>query len=269
MRKSLQTLLLMTMVICLGAGVANAVPKEVDKTVQKTHKQTTNMKGELAKMQGATQAINRKLSSNLTVGNTEMAPVPGGCFQMSGGKPEPEVCVDSFLIGKYEVTQALWQAVMGSNPANFKNGADYPVEMVSWDDSQVFLRKLNNKTGMHFRLPTEAEWEYACRSGGNNEQYCGGNDAGSVAWYRDNSGDKTHRVGTKSPNGLGIYDMSGNVWEWCSDRYNRASSGSRRVTRGGSWDYPRGRVRFDHRDGNPTGDRRGDIGFRLALPLSQ
>ena len=155
--------------------------------------------------------------------------------------------VGGFWIGKYTVTQGQWQKVMGNNPSGFKKGDNYPVETVSWDDAKEFIRKLNGKSGYTFRLPTEAEWEYAARSGGKAEKYAGGNDIDAVAWYVANSGRSTHPVGTKAPNGLGIYDMSGNVWQWCEDKYDAeaykkhqrnnpisSSGGSLKVLRGGS-----------------------------------
>ena len=218
----------------------------------------------------------------------EMVRVEGGTFRM-GATAEQEdeawddempvhsVTLSSYYIGKTEVTQALWQAVMGSNPSRSR-GADLPVENVSWDDCQEFIRKLNSMTGQNFRLPTEAEWEFACRGGNNSRgyKYSGSNNLGSVAWYDGNSGGKTHSVATKSPNELGIYDMSGNVWEWCSDWYGDYSSdaqtnpkgpvsGSYRVGRGGSW-FSRVRdcrssIRFNN---NPT-NRNNNLGLRLAL----
>ena len=157
----------------------------------------------------------------------EMVRVEGGTFHMGATseqkdeawdreKPVHSVTLSSYYIGKTEVTQALWQAVMGSNPSNFK-GSNLPVECVCWNDCQEFIQKLNSLTGRNFRLPTEAEWEFACRGGNNSRgyKYSGSNNLGSVAWYDDNSGGQTHPVATKAPNELGIYDMSGNVWEWC------------------------------------------------------
>jgi len=189
----------------------------------------------------------------------ELVFVKGGCYQMGdtfgeGGsdeKPVHEVCVSDFYIGKYEVTQGEWEKVMGSNPSKFKKGPRYPVEMVSWRDVQEFMRKLNLQGGRKYRLPTEAEWEYAARSGGKKERFAGTSDIlqfGTVAWYSGNSGGSTHPVGEKAPNGLGLYDMNGNVWEWCSDWYEGnyyATSpkadpqgppdGGYPVLRGGSW----------------------------------
>ncbi len=185
-----------------------------------------------------------------------MVKVEGGKFRMGEGsnsdriraKPAHSVILSSYFIGQTEVTQALWTAVMGSNPSWFKGDNRLPVEQVSWNDCQEFIRKLNALTGKNFRLPTEAEWEFAAR-GGNQSlgyKYSGGNTIGNVAWYKDNSGGKTHVVATKQANELGIYDMTGNVSEWCSDRYgmyssktqtNPAGSGSgeERVYRGGNY----------------------------------
>jgi len=214
--------------------------------------------------------------------------VKGGCFEMgdtfgdgySYEKPVHDVCVSDFYMGKYEVTQGQWEVIMGDNPSYFKNcGDNCPVENVSWNDVQEFIERLNSKTGKKYRLPTEAEWEYAARSGGKREKYAGTNsdaDLGSYAWYIMNSGSKTHPVGQKQPNGLGLYDMSGNVWEWVSDRYDQnyyknsprnnpkgPSSGSYRVLRGGSWSGVPNAIRASYRfDINPS-TRNYNYGFRL------
>ena len=202
-------------------------------------------------------------SDNITIPvmdgiSIDMVRVEAGTFTMGATaemkdpddkeKPTHRVTLtNDYYIGKYEVTQALWQAVMGKKPSYFK-GSNLPVEQVSWDDCQDFLSKLNRITGKTFRLPTEAEWEYAARGGNKSRgyQYSGSNNLSDVAWYDDNSGIKTHAVGTKQPNELGIYDMSGNVLEWCQDWYDKYSSSSQanptgansgfgRVNRGGSW----------------------------------
>ena len=220
--------------------------------------------------------------------NIEMVKVEAGSFNM-GATPEMEnpwedekpvhrvTLTNDYYIGKYEVTQALWQAVMGKNPSWFK-GNDLPVELVSWNDCQDFISKLNAMTGKRFRLPTEAEWEYAARGGKKSRgyQYSGSNTLGDVAWYSDNSGSKTHAVGTKQPNELGIYDMAGNVDEWCQDWYvsyssspqtnpTGAASGSVRVSRGGSWDFSARGCRSSYRRGNTPDFRNGDQGLRLVL----
>ena len=179
-------------------------------------------------------------------------------------------------MGKYEVTQKQWKAVMGNNPSNWK-GDNLPVENVSWNDVQKFIKKLNAKTGGHFRLPTEAEWEYAARGGAKSRgyKYAGSNDAGSVGWYSNNSGAKTHPVGQKKPNELGLYDMSGNVWEWCQDwkgSYSSSaqtnpkgpSSGSYRVDRGGSWSDGARHVRVANRDYSSPSYLLNSLGFRLV-----
>ncbi|MFM2397823.1 MAG: hypothetical protein RLZZ144_1073, partial [Pseudomonadota bacterium] len=168
-----------------------------------------------------------------------------------------------FELGKYEVTQSQWQAVMGNNPSGFK-GDNLPVEQVSWDDIQIYLQKLNDKTGKSYRLPTEAEWEVACY-GGNKTEYCGGNDANAVAWYSENSGYKTYPVGQKQANGYGLYDMSGNVWEWMSDCYD--GDCGRRVLRGGSWYFNTNSLRAAGRSSNTPGSRDYSGGFRVARTL--
>ena len=217
----------------------------------------------------------------------EMVYVAGGTFQMGSNDSEADgdetpvhtVTLNDFYIGKYEVTQKEWRDIMGNNPSYF-TGDNLPVENVSWNDIQEFLIKLNEETGQNFRLPTEAEWEYAARGGNESEnyKYSGSNNIDEVAWYYNNSNLQTHNVGTKTPNELGIYDMSGNVWEWCSDWYDSnyysnsptenpagTTSGSIRVLRGGSW--------YDHakycRPANRfyiTPDSGGSsVGFRLVL----
>jgi formylglycine-generating enzyme required for sulfatase activity len=211
--------------------------------------------------------------------------VEGGTFQMGSTTGDPDeqpvhsVTLSSFAIGKYEVTQAQWKTVMGVNPSTFSNCDECPVENVSWNDVQLFITKLNNLTGKIYRLPTEAEWEYAARGGklSKGYTYSGSNTIDDVAWYTSNSSNTTHSVGQKIANELGIYDMTGNVWEWCSDWYGAyssnsqtnptgASSGTYRVMRGGSWDFfPQG-SRVAYR-GNRAPDARGDfIGFRVVFP---
>ena len=211
-------------------------------------------------------------SSSVPQDETKTFTLPGGVkLEMVQVHIERES--QGFWIGKYEVTQGQWDAVMGNNPSGFK-GADLPVENVSWNDCQDFIRKLNalpevKKSGWKYRLPTELEWEYACRAGstGNYCKLADGTDItddslGEVAWYNGNSTLKTHPVGKKAPNAFGLYDMSGNVWEWCEDRYR--SSDSQRVFRGGSWGRGSEDCRASFR-GNGIPDDRGDsLGFRLA-----
>ena len=217
-----------------------------------------------------------------------LEPVDGGTFTMgatreqqnpgSDERPTHRVTLSDYYIGRFEVTQALWQHVMGENPSDDKSNSRNPVEQVSWDDCQRFISRLNQMTGQRFRLPTEAEWEYAARGGNKSRgyQYSGSNNIGDVAWYWDNSGEKTHPVGTKQANELGLYDMSGNVWEWCQDWYGSYSSnaqtnpqgptsGSYRVNRGGSWWYDARGCRVAYRNVRSPGDRFDNLGFRLAL----
>ena len=170
--------------------------------------------------------------------------------------------VGNFAIGKYEVTQALWKAIMGKNPSNFI-GDNLPVEKVSWNDVQDFLVKLNQRSGKRYRLPTEDEWEYASSSKGF--EYAGSDNIDAVGWYGNNSGGQTHAVGQKQPNDLGIYDMSGNVWEWCSDWYSKKKG--HRVLRGGSWSSDPDLSRVAYRANGTPDYRYGNIGFRLALSL--
>ena len=229
-----------------------------------------------------------------------MIPVKGGTFMMGATEEQGDdaydnenpvhiVTLSDFSIGETEVTQALWEAVMGQKPTSDGSqwsstyGLDdnYPVYYVSWNDCQEFITELNRLTGQNFRLPTEAEWEFAAR-GGNSSQgykYAGSNTIGDVAWYSSNSSSKTHPVATKSPNELGLYDMSGNVWEWCQDWYasyssssqtnptgpsSGPSSGSYRVLRGGSWFSNARYCLVAARNLNPPSSRYHYYGLRLA-----
>ncbi len=220
----------------------------------------------------------------------EMVPVKGGCYKMGDNfgdgseneKPIHEVCVKDFSIGKYLVTQIQWIAVMGTHPSQEANcGVSCPVENVSWNDVQEFIRRLNQRTEKAYRLPTEAEWEYAARSGGKSEKWAGTSsesELGDYAWYYNNSGLQSHPVGQKKPNGLGLYDMTGNVWEWMSDWYEdgyyaksprdnpQGSAAVRtRSLRGGYWgDLPRF-VRVSRRISLAPGARAAGYGFRIVL----
>lgn len=217
-----------------------------------------------------------------------MVAVEGGTFQMgatneqtgaiSNESPVHSVTLSDYSIGETEVTQELWLAVMGSNPSSFTGNLQCPVECVSWNDCQTFITRLNELTGENFKLPTEAQWEYAAR-GGNKASgylYSGSNTIGDVAWYASNSGSKTHVVKSKSPNELGLYDISGNVWEWCSDWYGTYSSsaatdpqgpstGSYRVLRGGGWDKSAVNCRVAIRGYITPIYTHGSSGLRLAL----
>jgi formylglycine-generating enzyme required for sulfatase activity len=183
-----------------------------------------------------------------------MVTVQGGRFIMGSNddedeRPPHEVELSDFMIGKYEVTQLEWESVMATNPSFWK-GDDYPIENVSWDDIQLFLKKLNQQTGHRYRLPTEAEWEYAARGGPKSKgyMYSGSDSLDEVAWYENNSDGRTHKVGLLKPNELGLYDMNGNVWEWCQDWYDimyykhsalkdpqGPAMSESKVLRGGSW----------------------------------
>lgn len=227
----------------------------------------------------------------IRVGNVSfrMVRVDGGTFTMGATseqgsdayddeKPAHSVTLSSYYIGETEVTQELWQEVMGSNPSSYK-GSRRPVEQVSWEDCQDFIRRLNQRTGRNFRLPTEAEWEYAARGGrkSNGYKYAGGNSVYDVAWYENNRGSDTHHpVAQKRANELGLYDMSGNVYEWCQDRYGNyssssqtnpqgPSSGSDRVGRGGSWFSDSRLCRVSNRLSLTPLDRSNILGLRLAL----
>jgi len=170
--------------------------------------------------------------------------------------------IGDFNIGKYEVTQGQWRAIMGNNPSENQGGDNFPVENVNWNDARNFIAQLNLLTGKNYRMPTQAEWEYAAR-GGNRSQgftYSGSNNVNDVAWFNDNSGRSTHPVGTKQPNELGIHDMSGNVWEWCAD----ASTGSLRSIRGGGWETPALGCDPKELNFNTMLERNPAIGFRLA-----
>ena len=268
-------------------------------TVTISEGQTASISGSLTSTASTSGTNVLSSSSSSPSGNTitipvkngisiEMVKVEAGSFNM-GATPEMQApyevekpvhrvtLTNNYYIGKYEVTQALWQAVMGSNPSYFK-GDDLPVEQVSWNDCQDFISKLNAMTGKRFRLPSEAEWEYAARGGKKSRgyQYSGSNTLGDVAWYEGNSGSKTHAVGTKQPNELGIYDMTGNVYEWCQDWYGSYSSspqtnpigavsGSSRVDRGGSWFFTAKHCRSSYRFNLTPGYRLNFLGLRLVL----
>ena len=273
MKRVFSILAFLLCVLVVNAQTDNIVRKQSQKrpTTQTTtaaKKQTTTTKP--AKKTSATKPANKTSATTSSTNSNRqrilqeladnMVYVQGGTFTMGATsvqgseayddeKPAHSVTLSSYYIGKTEVTQELWEAVMGSNPSKFK-GNRKPVEQVSWNDCQTFISKLNSLTGKNYRLPTEAEWEFAARGGIKSKgyKYSGSNTLGDVAWYRDNSVNTTLDVGTKNPNELGLYDMSGNVWEWCNDRYGYdyygsspsnnptgPSSGLRRVIRGGCW----------------------------------
>ena len=273
----------------VGAGIVNQQQSENQQSSNTYVASSSNNSSGTPSVASGSNAISIPVKDGISI---EMVKVEAGTFMMgatsemkdsyddpdSDEKPVHQVTLtNDYYMGKYEVTQALWQAVMGSNPSNFK-GDNLPVETVSWNDCQEFISKLNSLTGRKFRLPTEAEWEYAARGGKKSRsyQYSGSSNISDVAWYDGNSVNKTHPVGTKQANELGIYDMTGNVWEWCSDWYGfyssssqtnptGADSGSSRVFRGGSW-YGNARYcRLSFRDCTPPDCRGYNLGLRLAL----
>jgi formylglycine-generating enzyme required for sulfatase activity len=237
-----------------------------------------------ARQDGAVTESQQEISyTTFTVNGVsfDMAKVEAGTFTMGAtsdyDNAHQVTLTNNYYLGKTEVTQALWKAVMGSNPSYFK-GDNKPVEQVSWEDCQEFISKLNAATGKHFRLPTEAEWEFAARGGNNSRhyQYSGSNTLNDVGWYTDNSSNTIHDVATKRPNELGLYDMSGNVWEWCSDWYGSYSSntqydpagplsGSDRVLRGGYWGGDGYYCRSWYRGIHYSVGYYSTFGFRLAL----
>ena len=263
----------------------NATETKVSTSSSQTRQPSSTVK------KRASRQINASYSNGvLTVNGVryEFALVDAGTFTMGATdgdvdaygweKPAHQVTITKdYYIGKTEVTQALWKAVMGNNPSDFK-GDNKPVEQLSWNDCQEFIRKLNSLTGKAFRLPTEAEWEFAARGGNNSRhyKYSGSDNLHEVGWYTANSSNTTHDVATKQPNELGIYDMSGNVYEWCQDWYGDYSSnaqydpagptsGSYRVGRGGSWFSDAGYCRSSNRYFYNPVYRIINLGFRLCL----
>ena len=225
------------------------------------------------------------LEREMLIYRPQMLPIPAGVFFMGSNinseeKPIHKVNVSAFQMAKTEVTQAQWQAIMGSNPSNFNKCADCPVENVSWGDTQAYLQKLNEKTGQLYRLPSESEWEYACRAGGTHE-YCGGDNLDIVAWTSGNSARKTRPVGQLQANDFGLYDMSGNVWEWVQDCWNENYLGAslegksmdtgdcgRRMRRGGSWINGPQVARSAFRFRSYASERGNYLGFRIVLDSS-
>lgn len=278
---------LLVLVLCLCSSFCMMGQQAIRSSRSGTQSRTTTTRSSSASTPSTTTASQNR---TFTVNGVKftMVYVEGGSFVMgatseqgsdaySNEKPAHRVTVSSYYMGQTEVTQALWQAVMGTNPSEFK-GTTNPVEKVSWNDCQTFIRKLNSLTGQTFRLPTEAEWEFAARGGKKSKayKYSGGNNPGNVAWYDDNSGAKTHPVATKQANELGIYDMSGNVSEWCqgySGNYSSSAqtdpigpnSGSSRVDRGGSWYYSARSCRVSDRSSYAPDDRSYSLGLRLVL----
>ena len=269
----------------VGAGIANQQQSENQQSSNTYVASSLNNSSASPSVASGSNTISIPVKDGISI---EMVKVEAGTFMMGATseqkypyddeKPVHQVTLtNDYYMGKYEVTQALWEAVMGNNPSRFK-GENLPVETVNWNECQEFISKLNSLTGRKFFLPTEAEWEYAARGGKKSRsyQYSGSSNISDVAWYNGNSGSKTHPVGTKQANELGIYDMSGNVWEWCWDWYGSyssssqtnptgADSGSSSVRRGGGWyDDARG-CRLSHRHHFTPDDRYYNLGLRLAL----
>ena len=251
------------------------------------------------------KAVNTTASrfETFTVGNItfKMVYVEGGTFMMGAGEKEKEeadsdefpphqVTLSDYMIGETEVTEGLWKAVMGDAPLPY-DGDDHPAKKVSWDDCQLFVSRLSQMTGRPFTLPTEAQWEFAARGGRytHDFKYAGSDNLDQVGWYSVNAWDKgkgnpdfgSHPVGSKAPNELGLYDMSGNVWEWCQDSYGRYTDEdqtdpqgqpgdmhSYRVNRGGSWDYIATSARSANRRNRTPDFRNFNLGLRLALPVT-
>ena len=296
-------------------GLYEDAKKDVIRSIELALKEGgADRKGNLEKLMGNIETEIQKQKEEdadrvITIGEAvfRMKKVAGGAFLMGAAERDPEAFEDEkpahrvllydYYIGETAVTQALWKAVMGTDPSYFKGNYSLPVECVSWDECQEFVEKLNDMTGLTFRLPTEAEWEYAARGGNKSKgyKYSGSNDIDEVAWYWENSGDeelsgrwnydkimqnncKTHPVKSKKPNELGLYDMSGNVWEWCQDwkgSYNSSeqtnlqgdpSFNYLRVLRGGSWYYIARDCRVSLRYGHDQDYKVNRIGFRLVLP---
>ncbi|MBF0272843.1 MAG: SUMF1/EgtB/PvdO family nonheme iron enzyme [Magnetococcales bacterium] len=214
--------------------------------------------------------------------NMKFVIVPQGCFQMGSDDsprtaPKHEVCVDWFYMSQFEVTQSQWESVMGHNPSSLNAcGENCPVNGITWEQVQVFINKLNARGGDKFRLPTEAEWEYACR-GGARQRYCGSDDADLVAWHSGNARGDIHPVGQKAPNGFRLFDMSGNVWEWVTDHYDEryyaispksnpkgSNTGALRIFRGGSIKSSPEFIQPTQRNSGDAKSNFGDLGFRLV-----
>ncbi len=261
-----------------GAALPTAVPPET-KTVAKQQVTAVKRARNKAKRRPLSVQVERTRIGNSRI---EMVKLPGGKFQMGSSdgdfdeRPVHEVTLRPFQLGRFEVTQKQWSSVMGSIPSYLNDCADCPVGNVSWEDTQLFIEKLNRQTGRKFRLPSEAEWEYACLAQGS-DNYCGGSDETQVAWFAQNSGGRSQPVGQLEPNAFGLHDMSGNAYEWVADcwhgGYLEAPSDGRawvsgdcqrRVLRGGAWYYAPGYAVATYRNANTPHSRFIIYGFRLA-----
>ena len=280
-----------TLVGNMNANTVSSPDKKEKKKNKKKDQETTvqpKIDGDPYTVNGVVFWMIRVEGGKFTMGAT----AEQGSVAQSNEKPAHQVTLSEYYIGQTEVTQALWQAVMGTNPSCFTGDNGYsdnmnrPVEGVSWEDCQAFIKQLNYLTGKNFRLPTEAEWEFAARGGvkSHGYVYSGSNDITEVAWYwntipsriKGKEGYGTQHVATKAPNELGIYDMTGNVWEWCNDKYGYynanpqmnpkgPSSGAYRVYRGGCWDNDAAGCRVAYRYGSKPDGKEDFLGLRLAL----
>lgn len=240
----------------------------------------THATADSAGCKGCSEA-EKKLAEEIAA---SMVNISGGTFRMGcdsidvtcdmDEKPNHGVTLSDFMMSKYEITQRQWEIIMNTKPSDFKSCPDCPIEQVSWEDAQAFIKKLNKLTGSKYRLPTEAEWEYAARAG-NSFIYSGSKNLKELAWFGDNSGNQTHAIGLLKPNAFGLYDMSGNVWEWCNDWYGPypkydqvdplgPNNGLYRVIRGGSWNSKSKNCRVSARYNNAQINRYYNLGFRLA-----
>jgi formylglycine-generating enzyme required for sulfatase activity len=293
-KSSLKVLLIITLMIVFSSSLnAECTKDEILKLINAGYNKT-----EISALCGNKDGY--KSISKFTPGDIWTDPVSGmefvfvqgGCYKMgsdSGDRDETpvhEVCVDDFWMGKYEVTKGQWNKIMDINPSVYLSGDNFPVENVSWFVVKKFILLFNDlHTGRIFSLPTEAQWEYAARSGGKNEKMLGENDFARIAWYSENSlgiSFGPHRIGSKNPNGLGIYDMNGNVWEWCEDTYNEdaysmhthsnpllTSGGRSHVKRGGGFGNEVSYLRSENRGQLSASFGRGDLGFRLCFSQVQ
>lgn len=266
--------------------------KSLQDTIKKLHNAKDSLDVELKQLKSSSDSKAVSLVDRITVPGTSvsfnMVHVEGGTFMMGAKKddkdalgsekPAHQVTLSDYWVGETQVTQELWQAVMGNNPSYYTGDPNRPVECVSWNDCQRFIEKLNDLTDKSFYLPTEAQWEFAARGGNKSKgyRYVGGNGIHEIAWFRDNSGIKTHPVGKLHPNELGLYDMSGNVWEWCQDVYNfysndeqsnstGSSYDSFHVIRGGCYSNNARRCRVSYREKCMQSSKAPGIGLRLAL----
>lgn len=214
----------------------------------------------------------------------DMVQIPAGSYQTRGDAPHRVTFAKPFLMSATLITQGQWRSVMGNNPSSFKSCGDAcPVENVSWEEAQVFILRLNARTGKHYSLPSETQWEYAC-VGRSNINYCGSNNVSSIAWYKENSDNSTHPVATKRPNDWGLFDMNGNVWEWLEDCYHESLKGApsngsawedamvpeqsttcpSRVLRGGAWNNSADELEVSKRSADDPHAHSNSVGFRVV-----